>query len=76
MERTGGLSSYSSRSWFPHAMQSHIWEKPLGGAFYHLLAMAGGEPGAMQTGKVTDREASRGSPSPSIPGISWKRLDF
>lgn len=56
VERRGRrLPSSSSRSWFPHAMQSHIWKKALGGAFYHLLAMAGGEPGAVWTGKVTER---------------------
>lgn len=52
MERRGGLPSSSSTSWFPHAMQSHMWKKELGGAFYHLLAMTGGEPGAVWTGKV------------------------
>lgn len=55
MDRRGGLPLSSSRSWFPHAMQSHSWKKALGGAFYHLLAMARGEPGAMWTGKVTER---------------------
>lgn len=51
MERTVGPLSSSSRSWFPHAMQSHIWKKPLGGAFYHLLAMAAGELGAVRMEK-------------------------